>query len=806
MPKPTRLLSAVLMVSSTLSATLPVTLAHAAPRQAAGDAQVVAFHAGIEPLFCLAAPIAVDQAVAILVAMANMNPNRVLVVDFNSTNSTNAAEIVSALSVQGVRFGVRGASVASAPFLVTNASLVGVPSIATVESALGATVGEANGRPVLFRVNGNWTVAETSGAVTASPALVTALVSTATTGGNGITQNGFNENWGTSNTAYDLNGDGVVNGTDLSAFLSTGASMASGTGGQGGGADVPVMQSGTGFTGETTNPAAIGSAETPGFDADVIARWNMVPFMDVSGVQNVGVVAFHMNGIDRVEFSANGGPWTAVNTMRFNPQVNTWEYFAAVRAADYPDGLVEIRARVFPKLAGIPRVLQGGMENTRSGAANHLRFRNGMHSMWINANAGGSLATGEVWASGTGSDETGNGTQANPYRSITRALTAKDFERGTSEGTKLFLMPGEYTWNSPSSFPSPMNKVRTTNRFVTIEAAPGVSRDAVRIAGSALGGLQTRRVCVRNVTFWGNAQLRSSGTGDNIMWIDRSLASSDDKFAATGGFGAGNWAGVFATDTEARNVRDCFRTTSYARNCFGREFSDTPIGQDTFVVNVRLDDFYRNPNGDHADVMHWFYTSPGERENRIVYGLNVTRFHLQGWQMNAITNGGQRVDNIALVNVHISKDLSNVAGSWWMLDCNHLLMWNVQMPDQPMRWKAHAQDADGALTLANISVRNSVFASFSGDNFPAVTARNTHFINTGYGTWVPQGTAITTGSSAAQLFADLANRDYRAKPSSAIDGRVSGADILLPNGLDPLASAPTSGRPLGAFAVAGETE
>jgi hypothetical protein len=204
--------------------------------------------------------------------------------------------------------------------------------------------------------------------------------------------------------------------------------------------------------------------------------------------------------------------------------------------------------------------------------------------------------------------------------------------------------------------------------------------------------------------------------------------------------------------------------------------------------------------------MHWFYTSPGERENRVVYGLNVTRFGLQGWQMNAMNNGGQRMDNIALVNIHISKDQSNVAGSWWMLDCNHLLLWNVQMPDQPLRWKAHLQDADDVLTLSNVSVRNSVFASFSGDTFPTVTARNTHFMYTGWGTWVPQGTAITTGMTPAQLFADPANRDYRAKPASVIDGRVSGADILLPNGLDPLASVPNSGRPLGAFAVVGETE
>ena len=51
-----------------------------------------------------------------------------------------------------------------------------------------------------------------------------------------ITASGFSQHWGTSNSSYDLNGDGTVDGQDLAIFLqggsTTGGGSQSGSGGE----------------------------------------------------------------------------------------------------------------------------------------------------------------------------------------------------------------------------------------------------------------------------------------------------------------------------------------------------------------------------------------------------------------------------------------------------------------------------------------------------------------------------------------------------------------------------------------------
>lgn len=606
--------------------------------------------------------------------------------------------------------------------------------------------------------------------------------------------------WGGADPRLDLNQDGVVNGADHAIALSLVPTD---------GTEGPVIPNGPGFLGVTAEPPASGNEYFPYFDARVIARWNMVPFTEFDDILRVGVVAFHANGIEKVEFSANGGVWTRVNEMRYNPSVGVWEYFAVLRADDFPDGLIELRARVFPKLAGIPRVLQGGLQNTRLGGAEHIRFRNGMHSMWLNANGNGSLGRGYVYASGSGNDTTGDGTGSNPYRTIARALTKLDYQRGTSEGSTVYLLPGEYTWNSPSSFSSPANKIRTTSRYVTVAAAPGVSRDNVRVTGSMTGGLATKLLRVEGITFFGSAGARTPSSMDTIMFANNCLLRSTDPFTG-GGVANGAWSGIYATGCEADTVQSAFRSATFVRNCVVRNISDTPIGSDATAINVSVDGFVRNPNGDHADIIHWFFNDPAVRENRIIYGLRATRFDMQAFQANPILTGCQRFDNIALVNIHASKDGVSVAGSWWYFDTNHLLIWNVQFPDQPIRWAVHGQDLDGAVTLRNVSIRNSVFRSFSGTAFPGLAARDTHFMVNDYGSFSLPGPGntfgwINGGSSAAAVFFNPSSLDYRPKAGSVIDGRIMGAQILVPSDIQSLEGAPaSSSRPIGAYAAAAE--
>ena len=64
-----------------------------------------------------------------------------------------------------------------------------------------------------------------------------------------------------------------------------------------------------------------------GADAKVIAHWNVVPYQAFSRPMTIGVVAFHINGIDRVEFQVNGKPVGSANEMTLNKRTNTNEYW-----------------------------------------------------------------------------------------------------------------------------------------------------------------------------------------------------------------------------------------------------------------------------------------------------------------------------------------------------------------------------------------------------------------------------------------------------------------------------------------------
>ena len=64
----------------------------------------------------------------------------------------------------------------------------------------------------------------------------------------------------------------------------------------------PTLQPGDGWVGPTPQPNPVGSPNMAGFDAKSIARWDVVPYQTFSNEFHIGVVAFHMNGIDRVDF------------------------------------------------------------------------------------------------------------------------------------------------------------------------------------------------------------------------------------------------------------------------------------------------------------------------------------------------------------------------------------------------------------------------------------------------------------------------------------------------------------------------
>ncbi|OAB63852.1 hypothetical protein AY599_18590 [Leptolyngbya valderiana BDU 20041] len=576
---------------------------------------------------------------------------------------------------------------------------------------------------------------------------------------------------------------GMLAGPSATAgTLSSDPEPGSGGGGGGSAGDFPVLRPGSGFAGATPQPAPVGNPSLPGYDAQAIARWDVVPYQDFEGQFHIGVVAFHMNGIDRVEFSLNGGPWEAVREMKLNPRTGVWEYTAIVDAATLDDGLVEIRARAFPRYAGEVRVLGGQIDGHNDGS---IAFRNGIHSMFLNANAGGTLPRHEVYADAeNGSDETGDGSRDNPFRSHVRALAEVTLQHGSSEGAVCYLLPGDYVWEGISH----PHTIDTSTRWATVTPAPGVDADQVRFVGNEPAGLRTRLIRAHNITMTGEGTPRTFTSMDTYFWLSNSTLMGDSRFEGGGlASGSNDWAGIYGTDIRAIEVRSPFRSSTFVRNVQASGFSDTPFGADTLVINGDVRDFTRNPDGTHADVFHWFWRDDQERENRLIYNLRVYEFPLLGFLMNPIRGGEQELEDIAIVNVHISKDQDSVGSSMWNFDVNHLVISGLQLPDQTFRFDVHRQDDDGELTIKNLAVTNSIFAKITGNALPEDGRfRNIHVIDgNSHMAWVPPGVNITDGDvhggdSREDIFVSPRSKNYQPRPSSIVWGRFPASDLMAP--------------------------
>jgi hypothetical protein len=103
-----------------------------------------------------------------------------------------------------------------------------------------------------------------------------------------------------------------------------------------------ALQPGGGWTGPTPVPDQIGDSDEP-----AIAHWNVVPEQQIEDGFTVGVIAHHLEGVDRVEISANNGPWVKINAPSINPRTECEEYWTTLDLSRH-SGKVELRAIVYP--------------------------------------------------------------------------------------------------------------------------------------------------------------------------------------------------------------------------------------------------------------------------------------------------------------------------------------------------------------------------------------------------------------------------------------------------------------------------
>lgn len=496
---------------------------------------------------------------------------------------------------------------------------------------------------------------------------------------------------------------------------------------------------GTGFTGPTTEPSVVGDAAAPGATAKAIARWDMIPFQMLQGQAPIGVVAFHINEIDRVEFSVNGGAWTAARQMTLNPATNVWEYWLSVDTSRLSDGPFEVRAIAFPRV-GQPRLLE---------------------PLTLVANNGGTLSTQKRYVSPQGDDTNGDGTSAKPFKTIWKAadsIQRANGGRGADNGT-IYLKTGEYVY---AERPQGGVSIKTPSGWLTLAGAPGTTPQQVRIVGNSgnTGGLNVTRLKVQNLSVL-NTGIPGSGGLNCSIWFDGCTLVGAGNGVSTNFAAPTAWkGGIYATKTQVRDVLNGFIGAQLLRDVDLKNLGSEGIRNPVMAVNCTVRGIQKPAGtGYHPDLMQFH----GNFDNVIVYGLRASDI----WAQGIFSRGtdGLPDKNIAFVNVQI--EAKNYL-SQWLQSADHVLFWNVNLLGRAM----NISNDHGPTVLTNFSFRDSIFQEMRCD--PNIISKtdarafsNNHFIAGSM-----YGASATTGALQFKVLADGFSAPVRG---SAADRRVTTA-------------------------------
>jgi len=515
-----------------------------------------------------------------------------------------------------------------------------------------------------------------------------------------------------------------------------------GGGGDGGGGQTSgeIIYPGSGFGGATPQPGDVGASGAYGHDAKAIARWDVVPFREFDSTFNIGVIAFHMAGIDRVEFIAEGGTPVSIGEPTLNPRTGVVEYWGTLQASDFQDTQTEIRAIAYP-LAGEPRVLD---------------------SLYLYPNHNGGLEEYEFFVNpNTGSDH-GRGSRTDPFASIHRALiefkntrTPGSASGPAASGYVTLLREGDYqmpnitgSWGSVGNYEGSL--LVANDRWITIRADAGLERDNLIIGAVEHHDLiraGVTKLAFRDVSFDFDSIKTIYAEPGHSLWFDHT------RWFNPVGWGA-DYADIqLPTRTHKRGV-STYTTDSYCHDwlyafthqqlvrnsvverCSGDVFQNTYM-----VVNCTIDDVDGTARSHHSDLFQYF----GNFENVIVYGVKATNvrntqnFFFDGYQST--------FDNCAFVNVLVENlnDGTPYTQNWSR--SNHMLFYHISNPRQ--RWVLR-DDVSGDIAFQphNIVFRNNVLeqlarGGWGNAGIPAgVEARNNHFVDPAFA----HGTNLTTGA------------------------------------------------------------
>ncbi len=461
----------------------------------------------------------------------------------------------------------------------------------------------------------------------------------------------------------------------------------------------------------------------------VIANWDLVPCQRIDAAFKIGVVAFHETGVE-VVFRVDGVHAATATEPTWNDRTEVYEYWFELDPADYPDGPITLSATAFPN--------------------DPLHQSRTLSDVTLYANSGGTLdSTAVIWAATDGNDTTGTGTEANPYRTIKKAIES------AGDGGTVYLKAGTY-----KLAPMPTSGLQY---WTTVQAAPGLTADDVRIACMLEDGSSTNDY-LRTLVRWHKLTLFNDyinafqtimyGRAPMLAWYD-GVVMYDARGSGNGTQPYFGTATVYVTNSVLRDMWNAdgqFHRNVYIENICSDIYR---ARTDQTSINVTIRRMDAGETTAHSDFFQWY--NPGTSvENIIVYNCRV---------YDAVTQGilcGFETEDVAFVNLMFEFESQGMALSTQMRNCDmdHVLLWHVTYIGQRFLFLDD-------YVVSNWNVRNNNIHVFSAGPATALPAScdvdYNHVAQLHWDQSAPLGNHATLGDPQ---FRDSGCDDYRVMPTS----------------------------------------
>jgi hypothetical protein len=438
-----------------------------------------------------------------------------------------------------------------------------------------------------------------------------------------------------------------------------------------------------------------------------IAYFDVVPQQDIEGIFNMGVVAYHLEGIDRVEYTIHRdgfvGDWNrdgtvngedlgilfdnwgngvdgedlgrmfsawghsiphepevvTVTEQEINPRTGQEEYWFGLDTRNRPDSVITVTAEIFP-IDGPSLVLDKSWQEDSYYGGDGRKYT----APQLFSNNTGQFPTRELYISPNGSNEFGDGTRENPYQKLNFALrSGKEMPWAEVGGTTIYLMEGDHTVDQTSW---PNNAYRQNGRYIIIRSDPQADQNLCRIVGvddytSSSRILYSQWVKFQDIVIETEQDNILSRAGNAITWFDGvSLFGTPEEYA-------------IRPQRNATGVSTSYHTNGFYRFHYGGPgglivrnvaydyiYCDVISGHGTqLVLDVTISNhgpIFGYEDGCHEDFMQYNYLTDTEVGNQIIRNVYaVGQCKQQGIFSNPGAELGSRLDNVWFENVVMSN-------------------------------------------------------------------------------------------------------------------------------------------------------